>query len=121
MLLDPGIKRSVIAVLTGCLLGGCAVRVGDFTVASTKNIGQLSLKGDKVEGEDCANNLLGLIPISGPMMPNLKTAVDRALERAKGDVLADAVVSESLIVTIIFNQHCYKAEGTVARAQLGSK
>jgi hypothetical protein len=97
------------------------MRVGDFTVGSTKNISQLSQKGDKVEGEDCSSNILGLIPISGPMMPNFKTAVDKALERAKGDVVADAVLWESHIVALVFNQHCFKVEGKVARAELGKK
>lgn len=121
MLVSSGIKRSIIAVLAGCLLGGCAMRVGDFTVGSTKNISQLSQKGDKVEGEDCSSNILGFIPISGPMMPNFKTAVDKALERAKGDVVADAVLWESNIVALVFNQHCFKVEGKVARAELGKK
>lgn len=121
MLPGIGVRRTFVVLLMGCLLGGCAVRVGDFTVGSSKNISQLSQKGDHVEGEDCSSNLLGMIPISGPMMPNFKTAVDKALERAKGDVVADAVMWESHIVTGIFNQHCFKVEGKVARAELGKK
>lgn len=121
MPLGRGVRRSVVALCIGCLLGGCAMRVGDLTIASTKNIGQLSQKGDKVEGEDCASNILGLIPISGPVVPNFKTAVDKALERAKGDVVADAVLWESHIVMLVFNQHCFKVEGRVARAELGGK
>ena len=102
-------------------IAGCSIRAGDFTVGSSKNIGLLSNKGDHVEGEDCSNNILGLIPAGGPMQPNLKTAVDRALERAKGDVVADAVFWESRLVTVIFNQHCFKVEGKVARAEFGKK
>lgn len=112
---------AVVALLVSASFIGCMIRVGDFTLGSTKNIGQLSQKGDKVEGEDCATNILLFIPVAGPMVPNFKTAVDKALERAKGDVVADAVMWESKIVTLIFNQHCFKVEGKVARAELGKK
>lgn len=111
-----------VAVLGLALgLGGCSMRIGDFTLGSTKNISLLSQKGDTVEGEDCSSNILGIIPAGGPMMPNFKTAMDRALERAKGDVVADAVLWETHIVTIIFNQHCFKVEGKVARGEFGKK
>jgi hypothetical protein len=120
MFLGSRIKRSIIAVLTGCLLGGCSLRVGDFTVASTKNIGQLSQKGESVVGEDCSNYFL-FFPIAGPSQPNFKTALDRALEKAKGDVVVEAILWETSIPAIIFNQHCFKVEGKIARAELGKK
>ncbi len=96
------------------------MRIGDFTVGSSRNIGQLSQKGDAVEGEDCATNFIG-IPISGPMIPNMKTAVDKALEKAKGDVITDAVLWHSYIFTYIINQQCFKIEGKVARGEFGKK
>ena len=110
---------SVTVLLLAMSLVGCTVRIGDFTLASSKNVGHMSQKGDSVVGEDCSSNILGIIPISGPMMPNLKTAVDKALERAKGDIIADAVLWESSIFTLIFNQHCFKVEGRVARGEFG--
>jgi len=114
------VTRIIICLLVPFLLIGCAMRIGDFTVGSSKNIGMMSQKGDSVEGEDCSSNILG-IPIAGPTMPNFKTAVDKALERAKGDVVADAVMWESSITTLIFNQHCFKVEGKVARGEFGKK
>lgn len=116
-----GVLRTVIILVTTALLGACSMRVGDFTVASSKNIGLLSQKGDTVEGEDCSTNILGMIPVAGPTVPNFKTAVDRALERAKGDVVADAVMWETSVVTLLVNQHCYKVEGKVARGEFGKK
>jgi hypothetical protein len=99
---------------------GCTLRIGDFTVGSSRNIGQLSQKGEAVEGEDCSTNFIG-IPVAGPMIPNMKTAVDKALEKAKGDVVTDAVLWHSFITTLIFNQQCYKVEGRVARGEFGKK
>ena len=92
MAFHKGIGYAAVFVLLPAFLSGCSMRIGDFTVGSSRNIGQLSQKGDAIEGEDCSSNILGFIPISGPMMPNFKTAVDKALERAKGDVVADAVM-----------------------------
>lgn len=114
------ICRIALALALGASLFGCAYRIGDFTVGSSKNISLLSQKGDKVEGEDCSTSIL-FIPVSGSMVPNFKTAVDRALEKAKGDVLADVVLSSNLIFTYVFNQSCYKVEGRVARAEFGKK
>jgi len=111
----------VMLAFISILATGCSMRIGDFTVGSSKNLGLLANKGDHVEGEDCSNNLLGLIPLGGPTVPSFKTAVDRALERAKGDVIADAILWDTSLVTIIFNQHCFKVEGNVARAEFGKK
>ena len=120
MLPVRGVSHCVIVLLLCCSLVGCAYRIGDFTVASSKNIGLLSQKGDKVEGEDCASFILG-IPVAGTMIPNFKTAIDKALERAKGDVLADAVLSSHQMFALIYAQNCFKVEGKVARAEFGKK
>jgi len=120
MLQRQGMYVAGLVVTVSMVLGGCTMRVGDFTVGSTKNISQLSQKGEAVVGEDCSTHLLG-ISISGPIFPNLKTAVDRALERQKGDVVADAVVSYSALPLIIFSQYCFKVEGKVAKSEFGKK
>ena len=121
MAFHKAIGYAAVFVFLPAFLSGCAMRIGDFTVASSRNIGQLSQKGDKVEGEDCSTSILFFIPIAGPTIPSFKTAVDKALERAKGDVVADAVMWEYTLATGLFNQHCFRVEGTVARAELGKK
>ncbi len=113
--------KSLIVVLIFVPLVGCSMRVGDFTVGSTKNIGQLSQKGEAVSGEDCSTNLLGMIPLAGPTVPNFKTAMDQALQRAKGDVVVDVVLWETRLPLLIINQHCFKVEGKVARGEFGKK
>jgi hypothetical protein len=113
--------RIIVIMFLSFSIIACSMRIGDFTVGSSKNVSLLSQKGDNIEGEDCSSNLLGLIPLGGPMIPNFKTAVDKALQRAKGDVIADAVLWETKLVTIIFNQHCFKVEGKAARGEFGKK
>lgn len=112
--------RGLILLLLSIAIVGCTMRIGDFTVGSSRNIGQLSHKGDSVEGEDCSTKFIG-IPIAGPMIPNMKTAVDKALEKAKGDVVADAVLWHSQISALIIDQQCFKVEGKVARGEFGKK
>jgi hypothetical protein len=99
---------------------GCTVRFTDFTVGSTKNIGKLAQKGEKVVGEDCSSSFL-FIPLSPTMVPNFKTAIDRALEKTKGDVIVDAVMWQTNIPAIIYNEQCFKVEGNSARAELAKK
>lgn len=111
----------IVILLLALAVAGCTVRMGDFTLASTRNIGQLSQKGDQVEGEDCANYLFAMIPL-GNLQANAKTAVDRALERAKGDVLADGVFWRSFfIIPYVWMQECYRVEGKVARGEFAKK
>jgi len=121
MLRRQGMYVASLVFAVSIVLGGCTMRYGDFTIGSTKNISQLSQKGETVTGEDCSANILGMIPIQGPVYPNLKTAIDRALERAKGDVIADAVITYNALPLIVFNQVCFKVEGKVAKAELGKK
>ena len=78
--------RLVCVLLLLGSLTGCTQRIGDLTVVSTKNVGHLAQKGDRVQTEDCSSFFL-FIPISGNMQPNLKTAIDRALEKTKADIM----------------------------------
>lgn len=112
---------TLLIVLLSMAASACTMRAGDFTVSSTKNIGHLSQKGTRVTGEDCSTNILGFIPVAGPMVPNMKTAIDKALEKGKGDVLTDAILTETTIITLIVNQRCFKVEGNVARGEFAKK
>lgn len=119
MLTMKPVSGALILLMGLTMLSACSIRIGDFTVGSSKNVGLLSQKGESVEGEDCATNIFGIIPVAGPVVPNFKTAMDRALEKAKGDVVADVVLWESKIYLIFVNQHCFRVEGKVARGEFG--
>ena len=72
---------------------GCTVRVADMTVGSTKNYNINSakfVKGKRVTGEDTYPVIL--FPLG---IPNVKTAMDNAIEQDKCAVgLTDVVVSQ---------------------------
>jgi hypothetical protein len=80
----------VVGVCSFLLLTGCATnRFADFTVVSTKNVDITRLTpeaieaGVKVEGQH----------LTVWSAPNMETAIDNALEKGKGNLLLDAVVS----------------------------
>ena len=80
----------IAAVCLFLLLTGCATnRFVDFTVVSTKNVDLTQLTaeaieaGVKVDGQN----------ITFWSAPNMETAIDNALEKGKGNLLLDAVVS----------------------------
>lgn len=94
------------------VLNGCSLRLGDFTVLSTKNVDVSGVKqGDRYSGEHCINTVLGF-PL-GEI--NWKTAMDRALEKGKGDLMIDAVVSNKYWTVILFGEMCIVIEGTISR------
>jgi len=100
----------IVLISTGC----GTIRLTDFTVISTKNVTIPATKGNRVQGKDCADLLLWFIPLTGSFNPDLKEAIDKALEQGGGDVLIDGVVYQDLIITFIYNRICYRVEGTVA-------
>lgn len=84
-------KRILIIGLAILMITGCSTRVADLTVVSTKNFnmnsGNLTV-GARVEGQ--SNIPVFIFPLG---TPNLKEAVDRAIEKDKCAVgLSNAVI-----------------------------
>lgn len=85
-------KRSILVLvcLATVVLTACATRIGDFTIVSTKNYeaGQKYHMIGRRTGEDKV--FVFIIPFG---TPNMKNAVDKAIESATGGVyLTNAVV-----------------------------
>ena len=90
-------------------LAGCTMRMVDFTVISSKNVKvPTKVRGERVTGKDCI--FVFFIPLG---VPNMKEAIDRAIESAGGeyDALIDGVVYQDLYAFII-GQICFRVEGT---------
>ncbi len=107
----------LIAVVSGSL-SGCAGRLGDFTLLSSKQFNlpiNTMQKGSRVTGEDCSNRFL-FIPV-GHVHPNVKTAIDRAIEKEGANALVDAVVEWSYLDLILFSSVCFTMTGTTAKIQ----
>lgn len=107
-------KLSIILIMA-FLFAGCSVRVTDFTVLSTKNVewsrAATFTKGKtRVEGTDVAHIII-FIPTGAP---NMKEAVDRAIESVPGAVaLVDGVVTvNNFYIPLLYGQSSYVVEGT---------
>jgi len=104
----------ILLSMVAMLFSGCSYRVLDFTLISTKNVdlSQASSfeRGDqRVEGLDKVH-LIIYIPTG---RPNLKEAVDRAIETTPGCIaLVDGVVYSKFWWAILYGQMSYLVEGT---------
>jgi len=111
--------KKFMFLLLGALLStsaiGCATRLADFTIISTKNI-DLSRGADfkrgptRVEGEDKISIII-FIPTG---TPNIKQAIDKAIQSVPGAVaLLDGVITQkSFWIPYIYGECSYVVEGT---------
>jgi len=110
-------KAGIVMLILVCVLSlSCAGRdrVADFTLISSKNISTLegAQKMGVFEGKDCKQ----LSPFRPPQQPNLKEALDRALEDGKGNAMVDAVVYFKPAVCM-FDESCWEIKGTVLKTK----
>lgn len=108
----------IFLVILTLFLTGCVVRMLDFTVISSKNVEMKikdTAKGTRVTGEDMTMSILG-IPLGAP---NLKEAVDMAIESAGPgyDALVDGVIYRIYQFYIVFSKSGYKVEGTPVKTR----
>lgn len=107
-------QRIIAIAIAAFLTTGCANRIGDFRLVTTKNI-DLARVADfkrspvRVKAEDSIPIIL-TIPVGAP---SIETALDRAIEKTPGAVaLTDAVVTEKLFSIILYGETSYEVEGT---------
>ncbi len=100
----------LIVLLCGlAFMAGCTMRIVDFTVISSKNVKvPTKARGQRVTGKDCT--FVVFVPIG---IPNMKEAIDRAIESGGGDydALVDGVVYQDNY-SFIIGQMCFRVEGT---------
>ncbi|MFT5888326.1 MAG: hypothetical protein ACI9BO_001144 [Zhongshania sp.] len=112
---------ALLAFLGLVLLSGCATRMVDFTIISTKNVDLARLgefhrserveRVERVEGVD-TRYIIIIIPTGNP---SVEEAVDRAIESVPGGVaLIDGVLtSKFFYIPYIFGETKYVVTGTV--------
>ena len=112
--------KKVLALALGVMmLAGCSSRVADLTVASTKNYNLNSnnfVKGARVTAEDSAPVVIFPLGIQ-----NVKTAIDRAIEKNKCSVALSDVVVTQFNHSFLFGKFGFVIEGTevIDRGQPG--
>jgi hypothetical protein len=91
------------------LSSGCTIRMADFTVASIKNSNvPAKTVGKSVTGENCVFSWLGISWFGNE--PNLKEAVDQAMQNAGPDY--DALVNMVIYRKNDILKNCYMVRGT---------
>lgn len=109
-------KLAILLVISlAMVFSSCSDRLTDFTVISTRNvpIGNAPtdlVKGNqRVQGVDKRHIVLS-IPLGSP---NLKEAIDKAIEKCPGAIaLADGVVKSKFLYFFFYGQTSYIVEGT---------
>lgn len=108
-------KLTLIALsIVAITFSSCSYRVLDFTLISTKNVdlsnaASFERGNQRVEGIDMVHTII-IIPLG---RPNMKEAVDRAIETTPGCVaLVDGVVHSNYWWAILYGQTSYLVEGT---------
>ena len=107
-------RAGILALVSGLLcLSACTTRIGDLTILSTKNIpAEMTVIREGVEGKDCSNVILLLIPV-GTLNPTIDGAIDDALDKVPGaDALIDVTIKSHAWTMILFTQSCVTVEGT---------
>jgi hypothetical protein len=106
--------KKVIGLLAiSVALSGCAHRIGDFTVASTKNmdIKDSLHKVDydtRVKGQDVSHQIL-FFQVG---QPNMKEAMDNAIEKTPGAVgLSNVTVKQVGWSALLYGQTYFEIEG----------
>jgi hypothetical protein len=99
------------------VLAGCTMRVTDFTLLSTKNVDlsrmdEMRRDPRRVEGVD-SSQIIVIVPTK--LRPDMKEAIDRAIESVPGGVaLVDGVVSmTSWYIPLIYGEQSWTVEGSV--------
>lgn len=102
------VARVLVVGLASLSLGGCSIRLVDFTALSSKNCDVVGTRGERTQGKDMAWMVMG-IPLG---VSNMKEATDRAIERCGGDMLVDGVVYLKGWSALVVGQSGYLIEGT---------
>jgi hypothetical protein len=99
----------------GFFAAGCTMRLTDFTVISTKNVewskaATFKRGASRTRGKDTAYTIV-FVPTG---QPNMKEAIDRAIESVPGAVaMVDGVLySTNWYIPLIYGENSYVVEGT---------
>ncbi len=102
---------------------GCAMRQGDMTIVSTRNVNLDRVDLDsmpqvrQVTGETSRPIIL-FIPLG---YPHLEDAIDDALDKGDGDVMTDAVIHTDGYWLLLFGENKIRVKGTVIDTKGGTK
>jgi hypothetical protein len=108
-------KKMIALLILLVIITSCSTFRTDFSIISSKNIelsnaAKFTRANFRVEGVD-KTYIIVIIPTG---TPNLKEAIDRAIEQVPGCVaLVDGVLSfKQFYIPYVYGEYCYTVEGT---------
>lgn len=118
-----GVKKIPVIIAVICVfltMIGCSYRMGDLTVASTKNvnIGEKYVKvANGVIGKDTKSIIL-FIPTGNP---SIEEAIDLALEKVGGDLMTNvAIYCKYYWIPYIYGETTIEVKGDVWKKEIVS-
>ena len=120
-------KKIMLAASMGTMLlmTGCSQRLGEFTVASTKNVSDLQTTPTTpkahTEGETCINTIL--IFSFGNRQNRIQEAMDNAINNGKkrgiqGDLLLNSrIYWNDWYIPFIYGRNCITVEGDLVKVK----
>jgi hypothetical protein len=108
-------KLSGLILTVGFLLSGCATRIGDFTLMSSKNVelsrmGEFTYSKKAVKGTDSIVTLLFFMPVKKDV--DMREAIDKALAKIPGAVaLVDVRIYYHKLNFILFQVEGFTISG----------
>jgi hypothetical protein len=109
-------KRAPVLICVAAFLAstliGCTERIGDFTLASTKNV-DIGGKYKKLQGRFTGEDVRGMLLTIPLGQPSFKKAVDNCIEAGKGDLITDVVLDHTFWTAIVWGQQGFTVTGDV--------
>lgn len=105
---------ALVALILAAVTTSCVSRIGDFTMLTTKNVGnKIDLSQAKHMGEFSGYDSKPIILGFPTGLPNAEEAVDRALAEGQGQVMTDAVVHWRYTDLLFFGEYRLTVTGEV--------
>ena len=109
------IKFILLVIVLVC--SSCSYRLGDLSVASTKNV-DIGSNYILVEKNVKGKSMRPIIIVFPLGHPNLEEAIDDALKKADGDLMTNVVINYSYYyIPYIYGEYVYKVEGDVYKKE----
>src|SRR6185503_19750221 len=116
--------KVILAMVAIAMFSGCANRMGNFTVLSTKNcdLNDMNAESNLVQsGVEGSSGRLWILFIPFGPEPEIEEAVDECLNRQNCDYLKNAVVYHVDWTALLFGYDGWTVKGDICRSGKGKK
>ncbi|MEZ0227468.1 MAG: hypothetical protein ACAI25_02510 [Planctomycetota bacterium] len=113
--------RALTAFLVLLAMTGCSTQIGTFTMVSTHNaeISRIDLKKLDLARHTGESSRFWILFIPCGIDTTIEQAIDRALERGKGDFMLNARIYDNSWTCLLFTWESYTVRGEVGLSTKG--